>query len=367
MKVSGSSIPIFGRASRRASCLALLTLGVGATASLGAPAAASATQHPEYSLSIVEGVSTLPEDQITHTSGSVEPQAPVVLSIIHNGLVVARDSESRGNAWLSQVPQVGDEVALESPAGVTVASVVYDGLPSMDPTVCASSINFSGQRTGGQKVEGGAYTLVPHPSYTARRFAGEAQVTVLSGSSYAGYFLAPLAFGETVWARESSENVLAGGAVFSFSSENDRPVGACPPPPAPPPPPPPPVLQGRIAKIAAASIRKLLKSGLLNQVTINQPGRIVEDLYLKGGSVPAFAARKSPRHKRKPPPPAVLLARGTAIAGSAGTFPVILTVTRQGRRVLKHATHVRAVLVVTLYSNAGAKLTVERRSVLFHR
>ena len=98
------------------------------------PAAAPAAAHgPRYSLKVVEGETTLPEyDQIAYTNGSVEPHAQVAVSIIRGGTTVYRDVDNNGSAWLSQVPQVGDVVTLESPVGVTIGSAVYDGLPSID-------------------------------------------------------------------------------------------------------------------------------------------------------------------------------------------------------------------------------------------
>jgi len=324
---------------------------------------------PQYSLSIVEGVTTLPEESILHTSGEVRPRAETVLTLVHDGAVVAKDTESNGDVWLSQVPEVGDVVDLETPAGHPVGSMVYDGLPSMEPTVCAGSMNFSGQRSAGMEVRGSAFTLVPHPNYTAKRPGEEAQVTLLSGQSFAGSFLTPLEIGQTVKATEQLQTPLAGGAVFTYSSENDRPVGACPPPPPPPPsPPPPPALQGSIFKLARTTIHRFLKSGWLDQVTINQPGTVTQDLYLQGGALPAFAssAGKSRRHhKRKPP--ALLLARGSATAKIAGTVDVLIRVTAQGRRLLRHSHHVQAVLITTLHSDTGAKLNLERRTVLLHR
>jgi hypothetical protein len=350
----------------RAVCLGLPAL---AAAMLAAPAVAGATA-PEYSLSIVEGANTQPEDPIQHVSGYVHPKAEVVVSIAHSGLVVEQD-KGDGGTWLSQVPQVGDVVTLESPVGVVRGAVVYDGLPSLDPTVCAGSANFSGQRSEGETIEGGYYTVVPHRSYFARRDGGLAQVQILSGSSFQGAFLTPLVGGETVFAAESLISPLTGGATFTYSSENDRPVGACPVPPPPPPPPPPVALVGSIAKLARVSIQRLLHSGWSDQVTINQPGTIVEDLYQQGGTLPAFAAtskhassgRKRHHHK----PPAVLLARGTATAKVAGTVTVTMHVTSTGRRLLRHAHSARAVLIATLHANSGAKLTLERRSLTLHR
>jgi hypothetical protein len=355
-------LPTFAR-----KCLVLLALG--AFAAPAAPALANSGHGgPEYSLSIVEGESTQPEYGIVHTSAHVHPSASVALTIVRGGIPIARDTGNEG-AWLSQVPQVGDVVTVESPIGSVVGSVVYDGLPSLDATVCAGSVNFSGQRSAGQIVEGGFYSLVLHTdpyghSELRQTSSGQAQVTVLSGTAYAGAFLAPLAFGQTVWATESLQTPLAGGATFTYSSENDRPVGACPLPPVPPAPPAPPALLGSLARLAHTTIHKLLASGWLNHVTINQPGTVVQDLYQQGGTLPAFAAAKRAHHKRKPP--ALLLARGSAKAAAAGTVSILLHPTSAGRRKLKHAKRVKAVLITTLISASGAKLALEQRPVTLH-
>ncbi len=342
---------------------------LGVAAMLAAPAAAGAPT-PEYSLSIVEGANTQPEDSIQHVSASaLHPRAEVVVSIAHNGLVVGQD-KGDGDTWLSQVPQVGDVVTLESPEKVVRGAVVYDGLPSLDPTVCAGSTDFSGQRSMGETIEGGYYTVVPHPNYFARRGGGQAQVQVLSGSAFAGGFLTPLIGGESVYAVESLISPIAGG-TFAYSSENDRPVGACPMPPMPPPPPPPPALSGSIAKLVRTSIHRLIRFGWSTQVTINQPGAIVEDLYLRGGALPAFAAtsnhKASEQKRRRRKPPALLLARGTATAKSAGTVTVTMRLTSRGRHLLRHARSVKVVLITTLSAVSGAKLTLERHSLTLHR
>jgi hypothetical protein len=366
MLARNGRVPTF----RRTALLALLA-PLAALAAAG-PAAATTQAPPEYSLSIVEGVSTLPEESIVHTSASVHPHAQIVLSIVRNNTIVARDSGAE-NVWLSQVPILGDVVTVQSPPGNTVGSVIYDGLPSMDPAVCAGSVDFSGQRSAGQPVEGGYYTLVLHTdpyghSSVRRTASGQAQVTALSGTAFGGSFLTPLAPGQTVWASESLQTPLAGGASFTYSSENDRPVGACPIPPAPPAPPPPPgPLQGRLARLAVAKIAKLLKGGWVNLVTINQPGTVVQDLYLQNGTLPALAAAARHKHGRHHRPPALLLARGSASATSAGTVSVTLHVTAKGRRALKHARRARAVLITTLRSGSGATLTLGRHTVTLHR
>jgi hypothetical protein len=365
-------------AFRRVSRYALLVLATLAALALQAAPAGANSHHaeaPEYSLSIVEGESTLPEYQILSTSGSVHPSAPIAVSIVRGGLVVARNSGTEG-VWLSQVPLPGDVVNLESPAGNVVGSVVYDGLPSIDPTVCAGSTNFSGQRTGGEVVEGGYYSLELHTDHYGntslrKTGSGQAQVSLLSGASYGGSFLAPLSIGQTVWASESLQTPLAGGATFTYSSENARPVGGCPAPPPPPPPPPPaPALGGSLAKLVRITIHRLLVSGWVIQVSINQPGTVTEDLYQLGGKLPAVAAsaKRSKRHQRQRKlPPALLLARGTASASGAGTVSVTLKTTSKGRRKLKHMSSVKAVLVSTLRGAGGKLITLEPRSVSLHR
>jgi hypothetical protein len=352
-----------------------LFLALIATWSVVAPA--GATSPPKYTLSITEGETTQPEHSVIATSGHVDPEASVAVSIIRGGIEVSRSSGDDGYAWMPSIPAPGDVVSLESPTGPNghpggqiVGSFVYDGRPSMDPTVCAGSVNFSGQRSVGQTIQGGYFLDVPGPYGNFERWnAAPAQITLLSGSTFGGSFLTSLAFGETVWASESLETPLAGGAVFAYESENVRPVGACPPPPPPPPSPPaPPALEGSILELARTTIHKLLKSGWLDQVTINQPGTVVQDLYLQGGALPAYAAgRKGGRHHHKRKPPALLLARGTATAKSAGTVTVLMRLTAKGRRLLMHSSHVRAVLVTTLHSASGAKLNLARRTVTLHR
>jgi hypothetical protein len=367
----GAPVPTIRPLRLRLSVACLLVLGaslVPSAAALAAPAQAS----PEYFLSIVEGETTRPEEPILSTSASVRHAHQVTLSIVRGGLVVAKDT---GNeyAWLSQVPQPGDLVTVANQAEQVVGSVAYDGLPSLDPTVCVGSASFSGQRSAGDTVEGGYYSFGSHTDPYGhtnwfRTSSGQAQVTTLAGSGFAGNFLTPLMLGQTVWASESLQTPLPEGGTFTYSSENDRPVGACPLPPPPVVVPAPPALQGTLLKLVRTTIVKLLKSGWSDQVTINQPGKVVQDLYLSGGTLPAFASSaKAKRHKSKPKPKALLLARGSTSATTGGKVTVHLRVTARGRSRLKHATSVKAVLVTTLISKSGAKLSLGRRTVSLHR
>jgi len=253
---------------------------------------------------------------------------------------------------------------VESPPGTVVAGVTYDGLPSLDPTVCAGSANFSGQRRPNASVSGGYYALarVPNPyggSELGPVSFGEAQVSTLSGSLFAGSFLKPLAIGDTVYAAQRETSAPAGGGTFFYFSENSRPVGSCPLPPAPPPaivakaPPSGPIaLAGQVVQPLLTSIRRLLKAGWVLHVFINQPGTVIENLYLQNGKLPAFAAK----HKHA----ALLVARGSTTANHAGTVSVLLKATTRGRRALKHARRAKLVLITTLQSASGARISLAR-------
>ena len=148
--------------------LALVMTGVAA-----APAEARSPS-PRYTLSITEGETTQPEHSIISTVGRVESEeeqhASVAVSIIRGGVEVSRSSGGDGYAGMSSIPAPGDVVNLELPTGPKghpggriIGSFVYDGRPSIDPTVCAGSVNFSGQRSTGQTIQGGNFLDVPGP------------------------------------------------------------------------------------------------------------------------------------------------------------------------------------------------------------
>ena len=200
---------------------------------------------------------------------------------------------------------------------------------------------------------------------TVQKAFGLAQVKTLSGTTFGGAFLKPLELGEDVEAAESLKTSLAGEAIYEYVSETVRPVGACPTPPPPVIPPPPPVLpplKGSITKLFSSKIGGFLKFGASDQVTINQPGTVTQDLYLVGGKLPAFASA----HKRKLPP-ALLLARGSATAKTAGDVIVHLKLTNKGRARLRSAHSLKAVLITTLRSSSGAKINLGRRTISLHR
>ncbi len=327
-----------------------------------------------YQLKVVEGESTLPEyESIASTSASVPSHAQAVLSIVRDGTTIYR-TIGEGGAWLPQVPQTGETVTLESPAGTPIAALVYDGKPALSSSVCAGSADFAGESTAGDTVEGfyerQALQRDPYGRVvgTERVQYGEAQVKTLSAGVFGGDFLQPLELGQDVGAIESIKTLLGNGQTFTYTSEFERPVGACPPPPPPPiapAPAPAPLLHGTLT-LDPVTIARLLRSGWRDQVSINQPGTVLQALYLQDGALPAQAARVSRKHHRKQHA-AILLATGKAQASTPATVTVVLHLSSRGRHLLASMKGARVVLLTTLHSTSGATQTLARRPVWLNR
>jgi hypothetical protein len=338
---------------------ALLTLGLVAL-----PAVAAAEN--VYGVSVSEG-STASGFSVADTSGFAEatPAHEARVAITRAGVRVAETPSGQGSfPFMTQVPQAGDVLTLESPPGTTVSSLTYDGLPTMDATVCGGSANFSGQRSPGTTLTG---------RYSTESYGGPegfVEVPLSSASAFATSFPAALKSGETVFAEEERESALAGGASFVYYSSNVRPVGACAAPAQPAAAAPVvvplapvllPLLGGTVLKLSHTTIAKLLKSGWLVQVSINQPGTVIQDLYMVSGKLPAFASRKHPAVRKQPP--ALLVARGASTVKKAGTVKVLVRVTAHGRRALKHTKSVKLVLITTLRSTSGRRIDLGRHSI----
>jgi hypothetical protein len=367
-----------GRAGKRGGhqrALWFVLLAVAALALVAFPASARAWTSA-YELKIKEGESTLPEYESVASTSATDPEGSrteVVLSIVRGGTTVYR-TIGQGGAWLAQVPAPGETVDFESPAGTPIASVVYDGKPTLASSVCAGSSEFSGEDSPGDTVEGfySRYQLRRDPygrvNGTERTQFGEAQVKTLSGSSFGGDFLQPLELGQDVTAVESIKTLLGNGSTYAYTSEYERPVGGCPPPPPPPPlpaPAPAPLLGG-LLKLSTTTIEKLLKFGWHDEVSINQPGTIVQDLYLQDGTLPAEAATASRRHHAKAPR-ALLLASGSVRTSTAASVTVVLHLTKQGRERLRSMKGVHVVLLTTLHGSSGAAKTLAGRTIWLHR
>jgi hypothetical protein len=335
-----------------------------------APAPALANNHgTQYTLEVIEGENTIPQyEAVAGTIAKVEPNASVAVSIIRNGTTVYKN-EGYGWASVPQVPQPGETVELESPVGNVVGSDVYDGLPTIDPGTCVGSTNFEGDNTSGFTVEGSyvVYTLLSARKHEVRRSDfSQAQVKSLTGTSFGGSFLTPIVPGATVMVTESLKSPLAGEATYTYVSERVEPANAtCPAPPPPAPPPPPLVtpLHGALTSLGRSKIRLVLKFGYRDHVSINQAGTVAQELFLRGGKLPATAAS---RHKKRTPP-ALLLARGVTKTSAAGTVTVVLKLTAAGRRKLKSTGRLNAILLTTLRTANGQVDTLSPKSLTLHR
>jgi hypothetical protein len=346
------------------SLLAFALMAVGA-----APAQAWNNSHgPQYTLEVTEGENTIPQyESVAQTVAKVEPNASVAVAIVRNGVTVYAN-EGWGWASVPQVPQPGDTVVLESPAGHVIDSDVYDGMPTIDPSTCVGSTNFEGDNTSGFTVEGSYVTITvvsARDHKWTRSGFGQAQVKTLTGTSFGGNFLAPIAPGATAMVTESLKSALPEEATYTYVSERVEPANAtCPAPPAPPAPAPLVTpLQGALVALGHSKIKLVLKSGYRDSVSVNQAGTITQDLYLRGGKLPATAAS----HHKKKTPPAMLLARGTAKVSASGTVSVVLKLTTAGRRKLKSTGSLNAILLTTLRTANGQVATLAPKSLTLHR
>src|ERR1700685_441669 len=226
-KNEGSYLTIRSRKSAAASSAAgcvVVALGLAVLPTMAAAA-------NFYGISVSEGSATSSAFSIADTSGFAEatPAHEARVTIARAGVRVAETASGQGSfPFMTQVPQAGDVLTLESPLGTPISSVTYDGLPTMDATVCAGSANFSGQRSSGTTLTG---------RYTTETYGGAERFVSLplsSASSFAAGFSTALQSGETVFAEEERESTLPGGDAFSYYSSNARPVGGCPVPAAKP-------------------------------------------------------------------------------------------------------------------------------------
>ena len=154
-----------------------------------------------------------------------------------------QEHRHEGGAWMSQVPQTGDVVTLESPSGTPSARWSTTACPRSTRRFARAPPTSPASAPGWSRSKAATYSLVASPARTASEQGGSgpgAGHEPLRLGLFGGSFLTPLDARRRRSSRSSrSQTPLAGGAVFTYTSENDRPVGACPAPPPPPPPPPP--------------------------------------------------------------------------------------------------------------------------------
>jgi hypothetical protein len=292
----------------------------------------------------------------------------VAVTILRNGAVIASQTNV-GFPYLGIAPAVGDTVQLEYPPGTPFETVVYDGKPTIDPSTCIGATTVSGQRSdAGQTIYATAY--VPNPVSSVGSYQ-EAQITTLSGTSYAGIFPRPLASGDYIFVDESEVYSRAYGS-FVYDSSVEGPVGGCPKPAPPPPLPaaPGPVPPKGSITIRKARLRAFLRKGLTITVTTDQAGKVAVNMFLTDGKLPAKASSlsdvDSAQSKRRKKRGATLIGRGTANATRAGKVKVVVRPTKKARR-LRHKRRITAAFLTTLSNTAGQATTLPKKRLSLKR
>ena len=185
-------------------------------------------------------------------------------SIIRGGTTVVQRHRRKVARGSRRYRRWAIVVTLESPVGTRSGSIVYDGLPSIDPTVCVGlhellrreHVRLHGRRRSSTRRVAEARPLRAFTGgiRPARRSAGENAV----GHDLRRHLPPPAGARRDRRRDRVAQNASRRRSDLHVHQRNDRPVGACPAPP--PPPPPPPALQGVIVKLVHSTIHKLLNS-----------------------------------------------------------------------------------------------------------
>jgi hypothetical protein len=351
MRTFGSNRSRNGRKVAAVAALTLTMVGIGASG-------AAASVYTYISVGVSPSGSYTTGAYYDTTVGYPQPQAAV--SIVHNGAVAATQSGS-GGAYLTAAPAVGDTVRVEQPPGNPIESIVYN--LTVDPSTCVGATTISGQRSDpGAQVS--AYAFVPseggYGTFTPAR------ITTLSGMSYAGTFSRALTSSDVVSVGETATFTRAYG-FFEYDGSLEKAVGACPPPPpaklVPAAGPRPP--KGSISVNARRALRAFFRKGLTMIVSVDQPGKVVENLFLAKGKLPGKASSVgSAKSKRKRG--ATLIGRGSAKALKAGAVKVTVRPTRAAKR-LRRKRSLKVQFLTTLSNLAGQTTTLPPKRVTLKR
>jgi hypothetical protein len=292
------------------------------------------------------------------------PQPPPVhaISIVHNGAVVATQSSGgTGYVYMTSAPAVGDTVRIEQPPGTVVDSIVFN--LTIDPSTCVGRTTISGQRSDvGAHVS--AYAFDPNQGGYGNYLQG--QITSLSGSSYAGNFSRALTSSDHVGVVEGV-SFNRGYGPFSYDGSLERAVGACPPPPALPvkvtgPKPP----KGSISVNAKRALRAFFKKGLTIVVSADQPGKVVENMFLAKGKLPGKASSVQAAKRKSKQRKASLIGRGSAKVLKPGKVKVTVKPTRSAKR-LRRKRSLKVAFLTTLSNLAGQTTTLPPKRVKLTR
>jgi hypothetical protein len=270
---------------------------------------------------------------------------PLSLSVSHGGGRATAPAGSGSLADVSSPLAAGDVITIG--CGGRVVSFAYDALPSIGPAACAGSRTIN----GGLSVGGMLILAVARPGnnvpYTR---ASQVATTIPAAGSYAGRFPRPLLATDVVRVDEFVRGAI-NGLLVDYYSIQERVAGACATAAAP---------RGSVALVHRRPLLpEFLHRGLATRVSDDQPGTVVENLYLDDGApLPAHAARRT----RKPTP----IGRGSATITKAGKVTLTVRPNASGRR-LSPSHSVRALLLTTLRNRAGASRTLAVKRITLAR
>jgi hypothetical protein len=287
------------------------------------------------------------------TAGGVDPH----IELVRGGAVIARSS---GNpffyATISVASVNAGDVVNAYRNNAQIASVTYDGLPTINPDACAGRTSFTGSRNAVSKlVEAGAFT----PTVASN---GDDTRSIFSqGNPFTVTLDRPLKVGQVAYAATDVTTVSSGNTL-SFGVERQVNVIACPPaPPSPQPPAPLPAKSTTTTTSAPTDAQVLLAV----KQALGATGAKLRTLDLaalakrKSVALPfTFAEagtaklRLTAKVKRK----TTVVGSASKTQSTAGAASIPLKLTPAGRALLKHARSIKLTLTCTFTpARAGAK------------
>lgn len=337
-----------------------------AVAALGAaaPVASAATTEVWFSIASFPAGAFTPPGSPSSTS-TASYGGDIYTGPCYPNCVAMRTEQVRGGVVVPRVPggvslQVGDVFRIvRQDNGAVLAQTTYDGTPALSERTCLGQNAFSGTRASDAPVAVRAYGAFESTSldrYSPRR-NNIVRVRVLGDGTFAGVFDEPLGPGDLIRVAQTAETLI-GGVHTTVETTVSRVVGPCPPPPPAVVDRTPPKSTSFELGAASTSVRSFLRFGLTSFVGIDEPGTVMQALYLDNGAkLPAGAAKA----KRKPK--AVLLGTGRTSSPIAGVVKVVLKPTKAGRSALKGKRSANAVLLTSVRDAAGNTVNLKARKL----
>jgi len=114
------------------------------------------------------------------------------------------------------------------------------------------------------------------------------------------------------------------------------------------------------------ALRAFFGKGLSVTVSVDQPGKVVTDMFLAQGKLPPKATSLQAAKKRKKKRGATLIGRGTAKVVKAGAVKVTVRATRAAKK-LRRKRSLSVALLTTLTNTAKQSTTLPPKKVKLTR